>query len=365
MKTIEGDDPKPQLQQMEQVAPTPTITLNCLTEEKVQSLIDQFNWDRKEEPLDLNLSECEVLDLLAYDDGKRGVLRWGWMTRFLSVAWVPFEASSVPVLQNTVTKLERTTFLELVSDEQIRTATRKATVSVIEGSWGYEPGPSYDVRHEVLDANVCPAFGDNEVLCSWVEYHSWSLPNFQVPDAINSLVKRIRPLVMDIARNHLKDPANLAAFFQTKGGIIVSEVRSVIETVEIHDLKTGKVFTVEEKKSRFLNWILKGLKAGQVVLSSEFQKTWAEARAKDKRSDEMYEQATDKSSDGEWFQVWKEGEALLDEVKTPSHFVTRFLGRRWQETADASNEQEANEAIQTWLEFGKKLEMLVRVNRAE
>lgn len=236
----------------------------------------------------------------------------------------PSQKSMLSGIQSVVKGLEAKTFAALVPDSVVRSSIQEILENrYLQNSFG----GNTVARHEVFENELCEPFGDKcwDALYAAYSGGEWYFQNNGIPVEADEPLNKARKLIMDKARNYLKDPQNLLTFYQSKKTIIDEELRKFADT--------------PEKIKQLEKW-LKGAEEGiQAFDDPKFQKAYAEYLAKEKEWSDNY--PNDDDPEMKRFTAYQDAEKKLGEL-TPDLYASLFAGRRTQENS---------EVVKTWEEI--------------
>ena len=233
----------------------------------------------------------------------------------------PPQSDVVRDITNITEALEAKTFAALVPDSVIRKSIQEFLGQDRRDTWA----GNTVARHEVFKNELCEPFGDKCRVALYAAYSGseWFFKNAGISVEADEPLDNARKIILDKARNFLRDPRLLLAFYQSKKEIIVEELKKAAQT--------------EEEKAQLEEW-LKGVEEGLRAFDDpEFQKAYATYLATEKA---WRETPSDDSAINERYGTYSEAKEALA-VLTPDLYASLFAGRRASENPDVVDTYES------------------------
>ncbi|MBI2634461.1 hypothetical protein HYW82_02190 [Candidatus Peregrinibacteria bacterium] len=235
-------------------------------------------------------------------------------TRPVAAEQIPSQDDMLSGIRSVTAKLEAKTFATLVPDSIIRKSIQEFLDHYRQDTWA----ANTIARHNVFESELCAPFGSKcwDALYAAYSGGEWYFKNDGIPVEADEPLNQARKIILDKARDYLKDPQKLLTFYQSIKGVIVEELRKAAQT--------------DEEKAQLELW-LKGVEEGLKAFDDpKFQKAYATYLAAEKTLHETpYEDPTGQQK----YKAYRKAEEALAAL-TPDLYASLFAGRRAKENPD-------------------------------
>lgn len=238
----------------------------------------------------------------------------GAPTRPVAAEQVPSQDDMLSGISGVTAKLEAKTFAALVPDSIVRKSIHEFLGHHRQDTWA----ANTIARHNVFESELCAPFGSKcwDALYAAYSGGEWFFKNYGIPVEADEPLDQARKVILDKARDYLKDPQRLLAFYQSKKEVIVDELRKAAQT--------------DEEKAQLESW-LKGVEEGLRAFDDpKFKEAYAAYLATEKAS---HETAFEDPTSSKKYEAYRKAEEALAAL-TPDLYASLFAGRRAKENPD-------------------------------